>query len=102
MILAQRSQPYRSRKWLAAVHQIECCVLCGKYGIQAAHRNFGKGMSQKTDDCLCAALCDECHRQIDNGGDMTRDERRALLDRAICDTIAQLARMGLIDAKEGV
>ncbi|HHM6046645.1 TPA: hypothetical protein ACRMOD_000375 [Pseudomonas aeruginosa] len=57
-------------------------------------------MSQKTDDCLCAALCDECHRQIDNGVDLTREERRALLDRAICDTIAQLARMGLIDAKE--
>lgn len=99
-MLAQRSQPYRSRNWLAAVHQISCCVLCGSYGIQAAHRNEGKGMSQKTDDCLCAALCEQCHREIDNGSTMTRDERRATLDKAIVLTIQQLARMGLIDAKK--
>ncbi|EPN4461375.1 hypothetical protein ACT1UE_000539 [Pseudomonas aeruginosa] len=98
-MLKQRQPLFRSKKWLNAVRSIENCVLCGAYGVQAAHRNFGKSMSQKTDDCLCAALCDECHRQIDNGGDLTREERRALLDRAICDTIAQLARMGLIDAK---
>ena len=100
-MLRQRSQPYRSRKWLAAVHQIENCVLCGAYGVQAAHRNFGKGMSQKTDDCLTAAICPACHHQIDNGKELSRDERRAMLDRAICETVAQLARMGLIDAKRG-
>ncbi|MNZ64358.1 hypothetical protein D3C78_825260 [compost metagenome] len=100
MILRQRQQPYRSRKWLAAVHQIDNCVICGAYGIQAAHRNQGKGMSQKTDDCLCAAICPNCHARIDNGHDLSRDERRAMLDRAVLDTITQLARMGLIDAKE--
>jgi hypothetical protein len=76
-------------------------VLCGAYGVQAAHRNFGKGMSQKTDDCLTAAICPACHHQIDNGKELSRDERRAMLDRAICETVAQLARMGLIDAKRG-
>lgn len=99
MMLRQRQQPYRSRKWLAAVHKIECCVLCGAYGIQAAHRNFGKGMSQKTDDCLTAALCPSCHHDIDNGNQLNREERRALLDRAVCETIAQLARMGLIEVR---
>lgn len=99
MTLRQRQQPYRSRKWLAAVHQIESCVLCGAYGVQAAHRNHGKGMSQKTDDCLTAALCGSCHAEIDNGKGMTRDERRAELDRAVLLTIQQLARMGLIEAK---
>lgn len=99
-MLAQRSQPYRSRNWLEAVHQIPCCVLCGSYGIQAAHRNEGKGMSQKTDDCLCAALCEQCHHEIDNGSTMTREERRATLDKAIVLTVQQLARMGLIDAKK--
>ncbi|RON52907.1 hypothetical protein BK666_02075 [Pseudomonas frederiksbergensis] len=97
--LQQRQQPYRSRKWLAAVREISFCVLCGASGIQAAHRNVGKGMGQKTDDCLTAALCVECHTNIDNGKDMTRDERRALLDKAICETVQQLARMGLIEAK---
>lgn len=98
-MLRQRQQPYRSRKWLAAVHQIQSCVLCGAYGIQAAHRNQGKGMSQKTDDCLTAALCPACHHDIDNGSRLSREERRALLDRAICETVAQLARMGLIEVR---
>lgn len=98
-MLRQRQQPYRSRQWLAAVHKIESCVLCGAYGIQAAHRNQGKGMSQKTDDCLTAAICPACHHDIDNGNQLSRDERRALLDRAICETVAQLARMGLIQVR---
>lgn len=98
-MLRQRQQPYRSRKWLAAVHQIESCVLCGAYGIQAAHRNQGKGMSQKTDDCLTAAICQSCHHEIDNGTGLSREERRALLDKAICETVAQLARMGLIEVR---
>ena len=98
-MLRQRQQPYRSRKWLAAVHKIESCVLCGAYGVQAAHRNQAKGMSQKTDDCLTAALCLSCHHDIDNGNHLSRDERRALLDRAVCETVAQLARMGLIEVR---
>jgi hypothetical protein len=40
------------QKWLAAVGQIERCVLCGAWGTQVAHRNEGKGMGLKTDDCL--------------------------------------------------
>ncbi|WP_332774414.1 MULTISPECIES: hypothetical protein [Pseudomonas] len=53
-------------------------------------------MSQKTDDCLCAALCPKCHHELDNGKTYTRDERREILRKAALDTIAQLARMGLI------
>ena len=30
---------------------------------------------------------------------LSRDERRALLDRAVCETVAQLARMGLIEVR---
>ena len=29
---------YRNKKWLAAVGQIEQCVLCGAWGVQVAHR----------------------------------------------------------------
>ena len=98
-MLRQRSQPFRSSKWLSAVHKIENCVLCGAYGVQAAHINEGKGMSQKTDDCLTAAICQGCHHELDSGKKYTRDERREILRKAVLDTIAQLARMGLIDAK---
>lgn len=95
-MLRQRSQPYRDRKWLAAVHQIENCVLCGAYGVQAAHRNMGKGMGMKVSDALTAALCPECHVRIDSGRDLTRDERRAMLDDAIIRTIEQLVDRGLV------
>lgn len=96
MMLKQRQAVYRSEKWLQAVRSIECCVLCGRYGVQAAHRNEGKGTGRKVDDCLTAALCPECHHEIDNGKELSREERRAMIDKAICLTVAELARRGLI------
>lgn len=90
---------YRSKKWLAAVAQIECCVLCGRYGTQVAHRNEGKGMGLKVDDSLTAALCPQCHHNIDNGGSMSRIERRQEMDRAIILTIRELTRRELIVPK---
>ena len=92
----QRQQPYRSKKWLAAVGQIEFCVLCGAYGVQVAHRNEGKGMGQKVSDCLTAALCQEHHHEIDNGRNLTREQRRALMDKAIVLTLEELVRRELI------
>lgn len=83
---------YRNSKWLQAVREIDCCVLCGRWGVQAAHRNEGKGMGMKVDDCLTAALCLECHHRIDNGRDMTLTERRAEMDRAIVLTLRELGR----------
>lgn len=90
---------YRSIKWLKAVREIDCCVLCGRYGVQAAHRNEGKGVGLKVDDSLTAALCPECHARIDNGKDMSRDERRAEMDRAIVLTIQKLSRDGRITVR---
>lgn len=85
---------YRNKKWLAAVGQIDKCVLCGRWGVQVAHRNEGKGMGLKVDDSLTAALCPDCHANIDNGNGMSREERRAAMDRAIVLTIQQLTRNG--------
>ena len=92
----QRQQPYRSKRWLAAVGQIECCVLCGGYGVQVAHRNEGKGMGQKVSDCLTAALCQEHHYMIDSSRDLTRDQRRAMMYRAIVLTLEELVKRELI------
>lgn len=90
------SKTYRSKKWLAVVGQIEQCVLCGAWGVQVAHRNEGKGIGMKTDDCATAAICVTCHSEIDNGKGLSRDERRQLMDRAIVLTIIQIARRGLV------
>lgn len=92
-----KQQVYRNKKWLDAVKSIEFCVLCRRYcQTQPAHRNEDKGMAMKTDDCACAALCNQCHYQIDNGKELTREERRILLDKAIVLTVIQLARCGKI------
>jgi len=72
---------------------------CGRYGVQAAHRNEGKGMGIKADDCLTAALCEECHYRIDNGRDMTREERRSEMDKAIVLTIRKLANEGRLSVR---
>ena len=93
-----KAKTYRSRKWLAAVGSIEQCVLCGAWGTQVAHRNELKGMGQKCDDSLTAALCITCHHEIDNGNKLTRNERRERLDRAIVLTVKELSRRGLISA----
>ena len=87
---------YRSDKWLRAVASLPC-VLCMREGMtQAAHRNQGKGMAMKTDDCFTAALCQACHAEIDQGGQLTRDERRERMDSAILMTLRKLAVAGLV------
>ncbi|WP_312800019.1 hypothetical protein [Pseudomonas sp.] len=98
--LRQRQPAYRSDRWLAAVRSLENCVLCGTYGVQAVHRNESKGMSMKVDDCLSAALCPSCHHEIDNGHRLTKEERRAELDKAVLLTIRELAQRGLIEVKK--
>ena len=89
------SDTYRSKRWLKAVASLPC-VICGEQRTQAAHRNEGKGMGIKVDDCLTAALCVECHSQIDQGKYLSRDERRQAMDRAILDTLVRLARNGYL------
>ncbi len=90
------AEVFRSKAWLDAVRSLDVCVLCGKHGVQAAHRNEGKAKGRKTDDCLTAAICPEEHAAIDSGKDMTRDERRATLDRAIVLTLQALVRQGKV------
>ena len=85
-----RSKPFRSEEWKDAVRSLECCVVCGKWGVEVAHRDEFKGMGQKTHDCWTAPLCSQCHFEIGNGKHMTRDERRKAMADAILDTIAIL------------
>jgi len=46
---------------------------------EPAHSNWsehGKGMSIKANDCYWAALCHRCHTSLDQGADMSRQERK--------------------------
>lgn len=82
------------KRWFAAVASLDACVLCGRYGVQVAHRNQGRGMGQKSPAHMTAALCPACHHEIDNGRDMSQSERRAAMDRAIVITHDRLLRAG--------
>lgn len=82
------------RRWFAAVASLETCSLCGAWGVQVAHRNEGRGMGQKSDAHMTAALCPAEHAEIDNGKNLDRNERRALMDRAIVITHDRLIKAG--------
>lgn len=91
-----KPETHRGEDWLAAVRSLPNCVRCGAAGVEPAHRNESKGMGTKTHHCWTAALCRECHRAIDQGKAMSRDERRAELDRAIVLTLAELVLAGKV------
>lgn len=94
-----KDERWESEKWLAAVRTLDC-MRCFKAGpSDPAHRNEGKGKGVKTHDCWTAALCRDCHREIDQGKTMTRAERRQALDTAILMTLRALAKKGLVGAK---
>lgn len=85
---------YRNEKLRRAVADLPC-ARCGREGAtQAAHRNEGKGMGLKTSDALIAALCVDCHREVDQGKNLERWERRELWDRAFIETMRQLIEAG--------
>jgi hypothetical protein len=81
-------------KWYAAVAELETCSLCRAYGVQVAHRNQGRGLGQKSAFHLTAAICPLEHYAIDNGKDMTQEQRRAAWNAAYVDTIDRLIRAG--------
>lgn len=82
------------RRWFAAVAALETCSLCGAYGVQVAHQNEGRGMGQKAKAYQTAALCPACHTSIDNGRDLSQEERRSLMRKAINVTHSRLIEAG--------
>lgn len=71
----------RDRKLLDLAHKLNDCTRCGKYvpeGLEPAHSNqsiHGKGAGRKAHDHWHAALCHECHAELDQGSTMTREEK---------------------------
>jgi len=86
---------YRSEKHLARVRKL-ACVDCGRVGqTQAAHMNLGKGQGIKASDAATASLCVDCHRRLDQGGQMTKAERRAYEWEMVAKTYIALQEQGL-------
>jgi len=74
---------YRNPKLLKALRDCPCSHCGANDGtIVAAHRNQGKGMGMKVSDALVTPLCFTCHTSLDQGKDLSREERREMWDQA--------------------
>ena len=70
--------------------------------VVAAHSNLlehGKGRGIKAHDGMHAWLCHRCHSDYDQGGWMTREEKRDFVLTAISRTYMRLWELELISVK---
>lgn len=97
---------FRSRKLLDLAHSMHDCTLqipgvCSGYspeGCEPAHgpkSMLGGGMGCKSDDVFAAA-CHACHAALDQGKDLTRDERQWFWLRGAARTWARLMETGKV------
>lgn len=81
------NEHYRSRKFLDLAHRVHVCQNCGKWvgtegmddGCEPAHANwqeYGKGGAMKAHDNFHAAICHDCHVELDQGSGWTREEKK--------------------------
>lgn len=95
-------KPYRDRALLDLAYQVDCQFRfpgCEGGPGEPCHSNshrHGKGGSQKAHDCFIASGCRSCHRQLDQGNTMTREEKMDAWQRAHDATMVELWRQGLI------
>jgi hypothetical protein len=87
----------RSKKLLKLVAGLDCQACGSGQMVQAAHTNWGggKGRGIKADDNLVAALCLKCHFEVDQGKDLTKDERQLMWYLAHNLTVEKLCERGL-------
>ena len=93
----QKHQYIRSKKLLKLVAGLDCQACGSGQMVQAAHTNWGggKGRGIKADDNLVAALCLKCHFEVDQGKDLTKDERQLMWYLAHTLTVAKLCEQGI-------
>lgn len=94
-----KTPTFRSEKFRRAVASQECGACNSMAGSQAAHQNMDKGMGLKVSDARCAALCVNCHRELDQGTKMTREERREFWKDAFITTIVRMIERGVLVVK---
>jgi hypothetical protein len=85
---------YRNKALLEVVRESPCQMCGAKDGtVCAAHSNRlrdGKGKAIKAHDFRIAALCYRCHSRIDQGADMSKEERMEAWEEAHRATIGWL------------
>ena len=94
---------YRNKKLLEAVREAPC-MHCGAQDgtVVAAHSNQlrdGKGRGIKAHDYRIAALCFRCHSELDQGHQMSREERLNMWEHAHRATVGWLFDSDLISVR---
>lgn len=94
---------YRNRALLELAQDAPCFVRLwkcdGRANVVAAHSNrqrHGKGRGIKAHDCFIAFACHSCHYKIDQGNELTREQRADAWERGFEGTLLHLWRSGLI------
>lgn len=94
---------YRNRRLLDLAYELACMVqlpgICEGGRGEPAHSNrarHGKGGAMKAHDIFFAAACRSCHRELDQGRSMTREEKFEVWQRAHEATLLALFRNDLI------
>ena len=94
---------YRNKKLLEAVREAPCMHCGARDGtVVAAHSNQlrdGKGRGIKAHDYRIAALCFRCHTELDQGHQMSREERLNMWEDAHRATVGWLFDSDLISVR---
>jgi CRISPR/Cas system-associated protein Cas10 (large subunit of type III CRISPR-Cas system) len=88
-----KTEYVRSQKLLKLVASLRCQHCGNSDNVQAAHANwseFGKGKGIKASDIYTAALCLSCHYEIDQGSNLTKEQRKEMWINAHKKTIETL------------
>jgi len=94
---------YRNKKLLEIARKLPCCH-CGREDgtVVAAHSNQlrdGKGKSIKASDYRIASLCFLCHSELDQGKNLSKQERVDMWEEAHRKTIGLLFENGYLEVK---
>jgi hypothetical protein len=93
---------YRNRDLLDLAYQIECTLQlpgCEGGPGEPCHSNqqrHGKGGALKAHDCFFASGCRSCHRELDQGKTMSREEKFEAWLRAYERTQLKLWELALV------
>jgi hypothetical protein len=75
----------RSKRLLQLVASLPCQHCGNEHHVQAAHSNWsehGKGKGIKASDIYTAALCLRCHYEIDQGPNLSKEQRKEMWTNA--------------------
>lgn len=93
---------YRNRDMLDLAYELPCMLRlpCCEGGVgEPCHSNqsrHGKGGAMKAHDCFFASGCRACHRELDQGRTMSREEKFDAWQRGYERTMLALWEQGLI------